>query len=380
VISRIRAWVGDPEFPAILIADVYQSRLTPEQLVDNDQYVGAQLAIAQADSNVLVINARRLTEDLGWNPTSGQADQFLEDGVHYTPLGARVLAGAVVAALMGEIHTNGCPSDPGTVTLQSSMTLVVDLGGTWACTNYGQLRVARSLNLKRPALKVALANGFVPAAGDKFEILSFASSSGSFGAVTLPTLPQSLSWNTSALYTEGTISVEGPAQPPPPPPLADPPTISVTSGANQSVTLPAAASPVAFAISGSGFLTVSGSSSNQTLLPNSGISVSSGCGQTTLSCTATLATAAEQTGTTTVSLNVTDTNGQSGSTTVTLQVVPASNPPPPPLEPPTGSASEGGRSGGGSIDGLSLIAFAIVLIVALTLRPTFRGRCGNSHM
>jgi hypothetical protein len=372
VISRVRTWAGDSEFPVILIADVYQSRLTSQQLVDNDQYVGAQISIAQFDSNVLVINARRLTENLGWNPTSGQADQFLEDGVHYTPLGAKVLATAVVAAMMGEIHASECPSDPGTVTLQSSMTLVVELGGVSACTTYGQVRVAQSLNLNQPALRVSLTNGFVPAAGDKFKILSFAAASGSFGAVTLPTLAQNLSWNTSALYTEGTISVEGPPAPPPPPPPPDPPSISVTSGANQSVTLPDAPPPVAFTVSGSGILTVSASSSNQALLPNSGISVSSGCGDSNLSCTATLATAAGQTGTTTLSLSVTDAFGQSGSTTVTLEVVQASSPPPPPPEPPAGSASERGRSGGGSIDVLSLVAFAIMLIVALALRMTHR--------
>ena len=73
VISRVRGWVGDPAFPVILIADVYQSRLTPEQLVENDQYVGAQLAIAQADSNVMVINARRLTEtSVGIRRAAGQ--------------------------------------------------------------------------------------------------------------------------------------------------------------------------------------------------------------------------------------------------------------------------------------------------------------------
>jgi hypothetical protein len=83
------------------------------------------------------------------------------------------------------------------------------------------------------------------------------------------------------------------------------------------------------------------------------------------------------TGTTTVALTVTDTHGQTGSTTVTLQVVQATTPPPPPPEPPTGSASERGRSGGGSIDVLSLFAFAIVLIVAIALRPTLRCRSTN---
>jgi hypothetical protein len=367
VISRVRAWAGDPEFPVILIADVYQSRLTLEQLVDYDQYVGAQLAIAQADSSVLIINARRLTENLGWNATSGQADRFLEDGVHYTPLGAKVLATAVVAAMMGEIHASGCPSDPGTATLQASMTLVVDLGGTSPCTNHGQLRVAQSLNLHQPALKIGLTNGFVPAAGSKFKLLSFASVSGSFGSVTLPPLAQGLSWNTSALYTEGTISVEDSVPPPPPP---QPPAISVSFGANQSVTPPDVPSPVVFAVSGSGTLTVTASSSNQVLLPNSGIAVSAGCGESTLSCTATLGTVAEQTGTTTVSLSVTDTHGQTASTTVTLQVVQANTPPPP--EPPAAAASERGGNGGGSIDVLSLFALAIVLIVALALRPTLR--------
>jgi lysophospholipase L1-like esterase len=229
VISLVRAWVGDAAFPVILIADVYQSRLTPAELVENDQYVGAQLAIAQADANVMVVNARRLTEDIGWNPTSGQSDQFMEDGVHYTAVGAKALAAAVIAALMGEVHASGCMSDPGTVSLQSFMTLLVDVGGTSACTTHGQLSVERSLELHQPALEVELKNGFVPAAGDKFKILSFASASGSFNSVTLPELAQGLVWNTDALLTTGTISVEA-AAPPPPPPPPDPGTGSATQG------------------------------------------------------------------------------------------------------------------------------------------------------
>ena len=372
IIARVRAWTGDPQFPVILIADVYQSRLTPEDLAENDQYVGAQIAIAQADSNVMVINARRLTEDLGWNPTSGQAEQFLEDGVHYTPLGAKVLSATVAAAMFGEIHASGCPSDPGAVSLQSSMTLVVDLGGTSACTNYGRLSVAQALTLNHPALKVELTNGFVPTAGNSFKILSFGSASGSFGAVTLPALADGLSWDTSALYTEGKISVQAPT-----PPTPDPPTINVTAGANQSVTLPASPAPIAFTLSGAGALTVSAKSDNQTLLPNSGISLSSGCGVSTLSCTAALAPASGQTGASTISLTVTDTHGQSAATTVMLQIAPAVNPPPdpppapppaPPPEPGTGAASAGGGGGGGSSDLLSLLMLATALMVHAAAR------------
>ena len=227
VISRVRTWVGNPSFPIILIADVYQSRLTPPQMVEYDKYVGAQLAIAQADPNVMVINARRLMENIGWNATSGQSGQFIEDGVHYTALGAQSLSAAVVAAMMGEIHVSGCPSDPGAVSLQSSMTLVVDLGGTSACTNYGQFATAQSLTLNQPVLKVELTNGFTPAAEDQFKLLSFATLAGSFSSIALPTLPPDLSWNTSALYTTGTISVEAPSVPPTVP---APPTIGVTFG------------------------------------------------------------------------------------------------------------------------------------------------------
>ncbi len=368
VIARVRAWMNDPQFPVILIADVYQSDLTPERVAENDQYVGAQLAIAQADSSVMVINARRLMEDVGWNATSGQSGQFLEDGVHYTGLGAKRLAAAVVAALMGEIHAAGCPSDAGEVTLQSSMTLVVELGGASACTNHGKLSVAQSLRLNQPALKVSLTNNFAPKAGDAFQILSFTSASGSFGSMALPQLTQGLSWNTDALYTQGTISIAAE-----PPPLPGPPTITMTSGADQSLTLPDVPSPIAFTLSGSGALSVTATSSNQTLLPNAGISISAGCGESTMSCTATLATANGEAGASTVSLTVTDTHGQTAAATAALQVASASVPQPQPAPPPgpgTGSASQGG--GGGSLDFISLLGLAIVLMRELVLRDRKR--------
>lgn len=227
VIARVRSWVGDPAFPVILIADVYQSRPSAEQTAEYDRYVGAQLTIAQADPNVMVINARRLTENIGWNARSGQSSLYLNDGVHYTGLGAQTLALSVVSALMGEIHTTDCPSDPGSVSLQSGMTLVVELGGTTACTEYGRLTVAQSLTLNQPALQVSFANDFVPAAGDEFKLLSFANLTGSFGSVALPALPAGLFWNTDRLYSDGTIAVELTPAPEPqdPPDSPAPPTI-----------------------------------------------------------------------------------------------------------------------------------------------------------
>jgi hypothetical protein len=357
VISRVRNWVGNPAFPIVLVADVYQDGLSSAEATEYDQYVGAQLAIAQADSNVMVINARRLMDNIGWNATSGESGQYLKDGIHYTGRGAQQLSAAVVSAMMGEIHVSGCASDPGAVSLQSTMTLVVEVGGTSACTTHGQLRVAQSLTLNQPALAVALSDGFVPAAGDEFKLLSFGTVSGSFGLMTLPTLPSDLSWDTTALYTSGTIRVAGPQ--PPPPPTPAPPTISVTSGASQSVTLPDSPSPIAFTLSGSGTLTLTAVSSNAILLPNSGISVSSGCGAETLSCTATLSIASGQTGSTTVSLTVADVHGQTAVVTATVEVHPAIAAG---TGPGTGSPSSGGRGGGGSLDLLALLGAAALLM------------------
>lgn len=371
VISRVRGWVGDASFPIILIADVYQDRLTTGQMTEYDRYVGAQLAIAQADPNVMVINARRLTENIGWNATSGRSSEYLEDGIHYTGLGAKALSSAAVAAMMGEIHTSACPHDPRPVTLQPSMTLVVDLGGTSACTHHGQLSVAGSLTLNQPALDMNLSNNFTPAAGDQFKILSFVTATGSFGSMSLPPLPSELTWNTDDLYSTGTLKVVTTATPPttpPPPTQPNPPTISVTSGSSQSVTLPSLPAPIAFTLDGSGTLNVTASSSNEALLPSSGVTISAGCGVDTFNCTVTLVTSGGQTGSATVSLTVADTHGQSAMTSATVQVNPA--------PPQSGSVGGGGNEnrrggGGGSLD----LFFVLLLSLAASLR-----RIGTGHI
>jgi hypothetical protein len=370
VISRVRSWVGDANFPIVLIADVYESVLTPTQQTEYDQYVGAQLSIAQHDPSVMVINARRLMEDIGWNANSGQSGQFIEDGIHYTGLGAKSLSAAAVAAMMGEIHVSGCPNDPGSVTLQSSMTLVVDIGGTTACTNQGQLTVAHALKLNQPALKVELTNGFTPTLGDRFKLLSFDSLAGQFASMALPALSSGLSWNTEELYTSGTISVENTSvpttpDPPDPPATAPSPTISVTSGDRQSITLPSSPAPVIFTLNGTGTLTVTASSSNAMVLPDTGISISTGCGSATLICTVTLAPASGHIGSSTVSLTVGDSQAQSATASVTLEVKAA------PTQPDTGNANgngsvstNGGRGGGGGLDLLSLLALALLGLTA----------------
>jgi lysophospholipase L1-like esterase len=207
VMALVRTWTGSPSFPIILIADVYRTGLTVAQQAQFDMYVGAQLAIAQADSNGLVINSRRLMDDLGWSANSGMSSTFLVDGVHYTPGGAQRLAASEVAAMMGEILVAGCAIEQSSVTLQPSETLTFDIGGATPCSGYGQYATGQTLILNRATLNVQLTNGFTPVLGQSFHILSARKVSGAFGTLTLPALPPGLTWDVSGLYTSGTITV-----------------------------------------------------------------------------------------------------------------------------------------------------------------------------
>jgi hypothetical protein len=52
-----------------------------------------------------------------------------------------------------------------------------------------------------------LINGFSPGAGQSFNLFDWASMSGTFDSLHLPTLAGALAWNTSQLYTTGVLSV-----------------------------------------------------------------------------------------------------------------------------------------------------------------------------
>jgi hypothetical protein len=59
-------------------------------------------------------------------------------------------------------------------------------------------------------LRIALINGFSPAAGNSFDIFDWVSVSGSFSTIQLPTLA-GLAWDVSQLYATGRISVAAPS-------------------------------------------------------------------------------------------------------------------------------------------------------------------------
>ncbi len=82
----------------------------------------------------------------------------------------------------------------------------VELGGTTRGTLYDSMVTSSSMQLAG-TLNVSLVNDFIPVAGTSFKLLDWGSLSGTFSTVTVPTMNGRIVWDTSQLYTTGTISV-----------------------------------------------------------------------------------------------------------------------------------------------------------------------------
>lgn len=72
--------------------------------------------------------------------------------------------------------------------------------------DHDRLNVTGELNAGG-ALAVEVDAGFVPTAGQTFDLFDFASVAGAFDTIMLPTLVDGLSWDTSGLLQDGTLSV-----------------------------------------------------------------------------------------------------------------------------------------------------------------------------
>lgn len=88
-------------------------------------------------------------------------------------------------------------------------TLALDLAGTQAGSGFDQIHFAGSVLFDGQAsLQLTLQGGFAPSAGDHFQLFDYSQApDGQFLALSLPTLAGGLAWDSSALYTQGTLSV-----------------------------------------------------------------------------------------------------------------------------------------------------------------------------
>jgi hypothetical protein len=149
------------------------------------------------------------------------------------------------------------------------------------------------------------------------------------------------------------------------------PTLTINSGASQEYTAGAGAfSPVSFGVTGTAPLTVTAQSSNTTLIPNSDLSVSNGCGSGTSACTLALAAAQGASGSATITITVRDEYGQSMGAPVALTVDPGATSA---ASAGSGSGASGSTSGGGGALGLWELAW-LALLAGRRLLPGVAGR------
>ena len=91
------------------------------------------------------------------------------------------------------------------VLLEPTSTLIMEFAGDTPGSGYDQLDISGLATLNG-TLELSYLDGFSPSVGDRFQILD-GPTTGSFSVISLPALSSGLSWNTSNLYSDGTIRV-----------------------------------------------------------------------------------------------------------------------------------------------------------------------------
>ena len=94
----------------------------------------------------------------------------------------------------------------GDAVLGAGARLVLELGGAEQGVSFDHVSVSGALRAGG-ALEVVLIDGFTPALGTRFDVLSFGAAGGGFDSVVLPALGHGLSFDASGLLTDGSLVV-----------------------------------------------------------------------------------------------------------------------------------------------------------------------------
>lgn len=116
------------------------------------------------------------------------------------------VTGAGSVFLEGDVRpgaTIGTMAFGGDVSIGSAATVRMELAGVGG-SQHDRITAAASLSLGG-TLEVTLAPGFTPTVGQSFDLLDWATRTGTFANVSLPSI-SGIGWNTSQLYTTGVIS------------------------------------------------------------------------------------------------------------------------------------------------------------------------------
>lgn len=121
-----------------------------------------------------------------------------------------------VVSLTGDLEVTAGTFSPGASPATASIngsytqaaegTLLMELGGTTAGTQYDQVHVTDMVDLDG-TLEVVLIDGFSPSADDMFDLLDYGSLSGGFATINLPSLSSGLGWDHSDLLVGGQLRV-----------------------------------------------------------------------------------------------------------------------------------------------------------------------------
>ncbi|MBE3100271.1 MAG: PEP-CTERM sorting domain-containing protein [Planctomycetes bacterium] len=109
----------------------------------------------------------------------------------------------------GDLRPGHSPAEvsfEGDLVLGGAARLVAELGGAAPGTGYDVVNVGGNLTLGG-TLDVELLYGYSPSYGTTFDLLDWGALAGQFDAVDLPALGGGLGWDTSGLYSSGTIGV-----------------------------------------------------------------------------------------------------------------------------------------------------------------------------
>ena len=133
-------------------------------------------------------------------------------GPGYTLAGGKTLKGngtvnGFVNVLGGTVSPGESPGTltVGDMTFGSGSTLNIELNGATAGL-FDVLNSTGALTVQ-PGSSLAVSLGYAPMAGDSFDIMNWGSESGMFDTLSLPSLPGGLTWDSSNLYTNGSIAV-----------------------------------------------------------------------------------------------------------------------------------------------------------------------------
>ncbi len=127
-----------------------------------------------------------------------------------TVSGAGTFTGAGTVNVEGDLNPGNSPATvqfDGNVAFGSAAFLKIELAGSMPGAQYDQVHVTGQLSLGGK-LDLSLLGTYMPAVGTTFNILDWGSLAGTFFSLQLPTLTTGI-WDTSQLYTTGTLSVVG---------------------------------------------------------------------------------------------------------------------------------------------------------------------------